>query len=120
MADYGFPKREVEEYDEKRPSLWESFSSERKKFLHFIQAVIYDFARKGDVVIVGRGGQVLLKDLPSALHVRIKAPFDVRVKRITEREGDDERHVERLLRRCDRNASGYIRYLFDVDWDDQR
>jgi cytidylate kinase len=119
LADYGFPKQEVEAYDEKRPSLWESFSSERKKFLHLIQAVIYDFARKGNVVIVGRGAQVLLKDLPGALHVRIKAPFDVRVKRIMEREGDDERHVERLLRRSDRDASGYIRYLFDVDWDDQ-
>jgi cytidylate kinase len=119
LADYGLPKEEVEAYDEKKPSLWESFSSERKKFLHLIQAVIYDFARQGNVVIVGRGGQVLLKDLPGAFHVRIKAPFDVRVKRIMEREGDDERHVERILRLGDRNASGYIRYLFNVDWDDQ-
>jgi cytidylate kinase len=119
LADYGFPERELEAYDEKRPSLWESFSGERKKFLHFMQAVIYDFARKGNVVIVGRGSQVLLKDLPGAFHVRIKAPFDIRVKRIMEREGDDERHVKRILRRWDRDASGYIRYLFNVDWDDQ-
>lgn len=120
LADYGFPEHAVEEYDEKSPAFWESFSSEREKFLHFIQAVIYDFARNGNVVIVGRGGQVLLKDLPGTLHVKIKAPIDVRVKRIVEREGDNERHVERILRRRDRDASGYMRYLFDVDWDDQR
>lgn len=119
LADYGFPKREVDEYDEKRPSFWTALSSEREKFLHLIQAVIYDFAMKGNVVIVGRGGQFLLKDLSSALHVRIKAPFDVRVKRIMEREGDDEKEVERILRRSDQDASGYIRYLFDADWDDQ-
>lgn len=71
LAGHGVPAFEVEGYDEKRPSFWESFSSQRRRFLHLIQAVLYDFTRKGNIVIVGRGGQVLLRGLPGALHVRI-------------------------------------------------
>ena len=82
LAGHGFPAPEVEKYDEKKPTFWESFSDQRKKFLHLIQSVIYDLARKGNVVIVGRGGQILLKDLPGALHVRIAAPDKTRAKRL--------------------------------------
>ena len=109
----------MEKYDEKKPSIWDSFSNQRKRFLHLIQAVIYDFARKSKTVIVGRGGQILLKDVPGALHVRIVAPFDARLKRIMEREGRNERNGERILRRSDRDSSGYIRSFFGADWDNQ-
>lgn len=119
LAIQGFPTPEVEKYDEKKPSIWDSFSNQRKRFLHLIQAAIYDFARKSNTVIVGRGGQVLLKDVPGALHVRIVAPFDVRLKRIVEREGHNERNGERILRRSDRDSSGYIRSFFGADWDNQ-
>ncbi len=119
LAIQGFPTPEVEKYDEKKPSIWDSFSDQRRRFLHLIQAVIYDFARKSKTVIVGRGGQILLKDVPGALHVRIVAPFDVRLKRIMEREGHNERNGERILRRSDRDSSGYIRSFFGEDWDNQ-
>jgi cytidylate kinase len=119
LAGQGLPALEVEKYDEKRPSFWESFSSQRTKFLHLIQAVIYDFARRGNTLIVGRGGQVLLKDLPGALHVRVVAPFDVRLKRIMEQEGHNEKDSERMLHRGDRDSAGYIKSVFGADWDDQ-
>lgn len=115
----GFPILEVEKYDEKKPSIWDSFSNQRRRFLHLIQAVIYDFAEKDKTVIVGRGGQIVLKDVPGALHVRIVAPFNVRLKRIMEREGHDERNGEKILRRSDRDSAGYIRSFFGADWDNQ-
>jgi hypothetical protein len=83
-----------------------------------IQAMIYDFARKGNAIIVGRGGQVLLKDLPGVLRVRIVAPFDVRIRRIMEQERVDEKHAAEILRGSDRDSAGFIRAFFDVDWDD--
>jgi cytidylate kinase len=119
LTGQGLEALEVEKYDEKRPSLWESFSAQSKRFIHLLQAAIYDFARIGNIVILGRGGQVLLKDVPGALHARIVAPFDYRVKRIMEREGYSEKESERILRRHDRDSSGYIRSFFGVDWDDQ-
>ncbi len=55
--------------------------------------VIYSFAQQNDTVIVGRGGQVLLKDLPGILHVRFLAPFDVRIQRIMEEQGVKEKQT---------------------------
>jgi cytidylate kinase len=79
--------------------------------------MIYDFAQKGKVVIAGRGGQVLLKDLPGVLHLRIIAPFEVRVRRFIEQSGGDEKQAARILRRSDRDSAGFIQSFFDVDWD---
>jgi len=118
LATYGLPEPELERFDEKKPPFWDSWQVQRKKFLHFLEAVIYDFARKGNVVIVGRGGQVLLKDLPGVLHLRVIAPFEMRVKRFLAEKGGDEKQIARLLRRNDRDSEGFIRTFFDVNWDD--
>jgi cytidylate kinase len=118
LADFGLGVLEVEKFDEKKPPFWDSFSIQRTKFLHSIQAAIYDFARKGRAVIVGRGGQVLLHNLPGILHVRIFSPFDLRVKRLVESERVDEKHAVRMLRQSDHDSAGYIHSFFYADWND--
>ena len=118
LAEFGFGAPEVEKFDEKKPPFWDSLSIQRTNFLYSIRAAIYDFARKGQEVIVGRGGQVLLKNLPGTLHVRIFAPFDLRVKRLAERERVDEKHAVRMIRRSDQDSAGYIHSFFNADWND--
>lgn len=118
LADYGFPESELGLFEEKKPSWWLSFSTDKQKFLHFLRGVVYDFSKEKSAVILGLGAQVILKDMTSAFHVKINAPFDVRLKRIMERKGDDEIHVQMLLKDTDRDNSGWMRYLYDVDWND--
>jgi len=118
LADFGFGGSDLEKFDEKKPPFWDSLMIQRTKYLHSIQAAIYDFARKGQVVIVGRGGQVLLKNLLGTLHVRIFAPFDLRVKRLVESERVDEKQAVRILRQSDRDSAGYIHSFFHADWND--
>ena len=119
LSPYGLFASDVEKFDEKKPSFWDSFQIQKKKFLHSLEAIIYDFGRKGNVVIVGRGGQVLLKDLPGVLHVRIIAPFEIRLKRIMALEGGDEKKATRVLNQNDHDSSGFLRSFFDVDWEDR-
>jgi hypothetical protein len=57
LSPYGFFASDVEKFDEKKPSFGDSFQIQKKKFLHSLEAVINDFGRKGNVVIVGRGGR---------------------------------------------------------------
>jgi cytidylate kinase len=118
LAGYGLPVLDLEKFDEKKPPFWDSWQIQRKKFLHFLGVVIYEFARKGNVVIVGRGGQVLLKDLPGVLHLRVIAPLALRVQRSLAENLGDEKQVARLLRRNDRDSEGFIRSFLDVNWDD--
>ena len=118
LADFGFGGPEVDKFDEKKPPFWDSLVIQRTNFLYSIRAAIYEFARKGNVVIVGRGGQVLLKNLPGTLHIRIFAPFDLRVKRLAENAGVDEKPAARLIRRSDHDSAGYIQSFFNADWND--
>jgi cytidylate kinase len=119
LSQYGVPPPEVEKFDEKKPSFWNSFLLQKKRFLHSLEAVIYDFAKKGKVVIVGRGGQVLLRYLPGVVHVRVIAPFDVRLRRILAAEGGDEKRASRILSQSDHDSAGFLRSFFEVDWGDQ-
>jgi hypothetical protein len=52
--------------------------------------------------------------------VRIIAPFAVRLKRIMEAEGGDEKNTTRILSRSARGSAGFLRSFFEVDWEDQR
>jgi len=118
LADCGLAKIEIEKLDEKNPSFWDSWAIDRNKFFHHIKMIIYGFAQKNNVVIVGRGGQVLLQDLPEVLHVRVIAPIDVRIRRIMEQHGVNEKQAFRLLRRSDEDSAGFIQSFFKVDWED--
>lgn len=69
--------------------------------------IIHAGYKKGNVVIVGRGGMAALQDKPDVLHVRIQAPIELRVKRLAERE---------RLALDDARAKIRERDVSDVEW----
>jgi len=50
-----------------------------------LAVVIKEFAKQGRVIIVGRGGVSLTRHVKNSLHIRLVAPFDWRVKIVSER-----------------------------------
>ena len=119
LADLGLAVPEFEKFDGKKPTIWQSLSNQKKKFTFFLRAAVYDFASSGNVVILGRGGQALLKDIPGTLHVRIVAPFETRMRRLMEMEGYDDKKTAQFIAQNDRDSSGYIRSFFDIDWNNE-
>lgn len=81
------------------------------------RAIVAAYER-GNIVIVGRGAQVILKDRPGVLHVRLIAPLRVRVKRIQEREGWDEKKALEYIQERDRAIAEYMEQFHWVKWDD--
>lgn len=118
LQERGMARAKVDKYDEKKPSVWDTFSTDRDLYLHFMKTVVYDCARKGDAVILGRGGQVLLRGLPGTLSVRIIAPYETRVSRLEERLGVARREAEQAIRHSDHDRSGFHRFFFNVNWSD--
>jgi len=118
LSDLGFSALKVEKYDEKKPSIWQSLSIQKKKFSHLIRAAVYELAAKENVVIVGRGGQAILKDFQGTLHVRVIASNAARISRLREQMGHDEKNAERIIQQSDHDSSGYIKAYFDANWDD--
>jgi cytidylate kinase len=72
----------------------------------------------GDIVIVGRGGQAILKDKPGALHVRVIAPPEVRVQRLREQGMAGISDIKTKINQQDRATAEYLDRFFGIKSDD--
>jgi cytidylate kinase len=109
-------EEKITDVAERHLSLWERFDEEKRRYLTFIEAAYYSFAEKGNVVTAGRGGPFFLRNVTHAVRVRIMAPFEVRVRRVMEREKLDHKAAVGKVRAYDRELAGRIDYLFGLDW----
>lgn len=117
-ASYGLSAESIEQADEKPPHFVEEMDFQQEIDMHLIELIVLEYALRGNVIIYGRGGQDLLKDIRSVLRVRIIAPFEDRVEHWAEREWLDPDRARVLLRKSDQQRAGFIKYYFDRDWDD--
>ena len=83
--------------------------------MDLIRATIGAAYERGSVLIVGRGGQVILEDKPDVLHVRVVAPMEERVRRLQERENLTAPQARRLARERDRAKAEYLRTFYSID-----
>lgn len=90
----------------------------RRAYRREAGAIITELAQKGRVVILGRGGQVILKDFPDVLHVRIVAPVALRAERIAQRTNVALECALAQIEASDNFRRNYLRRFFRVNPDD--
>ena len=78
---------------------------------------ILHLTERGDVIIVGHGGMMVLQDVPGVLRVRITASEQFRAERVAELEDLDAKAAMQLVRDSDRRRSAFINRNYHVDWD---
>ena len=83
-----------------------------------VQGAIEAAYQHGNMVIVGRGGQTVLKDKPDVLHVRIGAPLDDRVQRLHNRENYSLGWAQDRAVTRDRASAEYLQRFHGIDWAD--
>jgi cytidylate kinase len=66
-------------------------------------------------VILGRGGQVILRGRPGVLHVLLGGPREARIGQGMEIEGVDRKTAEQHQRANDRARTEYVRHAYGVD-----
>ncbi len=92
---------------------------DESRAIQLVQNAIRYVAEQGNVVIMGRGAQVILKDHRGALHVRIEAPWEDRVQRVKQRydlRGEGARtEAQNLIVRRDDASADYVRRFYDVN-----
>jgi cytidylate kinase len=121
---YGLAEDRLARLVEDRPTWVERFDAETRRCILALQTVLYEFAQADNTVLMGGGGQWLLRGVPHALRTRIVAPFSERVTRLTAtlsaegRERVTPKTVAQFIRRDDIQKSARMRYLFDVDLKD--
>jgi cytidylate kinase len=81
----------------------------------FTRHAILEAARRGNCVIVGRGGQCVLQERSDVLHVFVFAPLEYRVERLRRRyKGEDG--ALNAIERVDDERAAYIREFYDTEW----
>jgi cytidylate kinase len=118
---YGLLEEKLSHLDESKPSLFERFDAETRRYITALQTALYGFAEQDRVVLMGRGGQWLLRGVSHVFRVRIMAPFELRARRLAKKlagpmgEQASPRTVTEMVRRDDAEKAGRMRYLYEVD-----
>ena len=115
---YGLTVDILNRVDEKPPSYRTAEDRLQAAHLATIEVILLDCAKKGNVILYGRGAQDLMKGLNNMLKVRFVAPFEDRVEKFAEREWIDPELARELIRKSDHQLGGFIHFYFNRDWND--
>jgi CMP/dCMP kinase len=108
----------------------ENINIDEENALALVQKAINRAYETGNMVIVGRGGQIILKGKPNCLHVRIKANLIDRIHRVMNQieeeqkgfgAGDEtqlQHRAQEIISQRDNDSAAYIKHFYGYDWDD--
>ena len=82
------------------------------------QRVVEHAAKRGNVIIVGRGSQQFLQDRPDTLRVFLYAPRKSKIRRLLA-GGKTEKEAEELIDTVDDERADFIKKYFNVEWPDR-
>ena len=88
---------------------------EDEKYIEAMRSVMHQLAESGNVVIVGRGGSIILRSNPNVLRVGTVARLEDRITGIMERDRIDRAQAEQTLIDRDLARAYYFKRYFDID-----
>lgn len=96
--------------------------------LVLVQKAIKAACKEDNLVIVGRGGQIILHGYPDVLHVRIEANIEDRIQRVKNQIKEERqayglnvemrREAQEIIREHDIASADYIRQYYNREWND--
>ena len=115
---FQYPNNHRDKNESKKVQNKASNTLDRDEQLRLFQSVIESVWERGNAVIIGRKANVILADKPNTLRVRVTAPLEKRMERITEVEQIPEEEVLGLINEIDGHRERYAKQYYGVDWDD--
>lgn len=83
-----------------------------------MERVVHELAGMESLVLMGKGTQVILRERARVLHVFVTAPLDIRVRRVMERERQDEATARKRIEAEDAHRRAYVKKYFNADLED--
>ncbi|HET8845353.1 MAG TPA: cytidylate kinase-like family protein [Ktedonobacteraceae bacterium] len=81
-------------------------------YFYLTQRVVLEMACSGNTVIIGRGGQFLLRGLPRILHVYVFAPLPRRVANVMQHFHLTHARALEYIERRDSETENYLRHYY--------
>jgi len=106
-------------FDENQPTVVERYEWSYRGFVTLNQSHILNYALENNIVIMGRGGNFLLKGIPHALRIRTIAPIEKRVENVMKwQEIGNSENARWLIDKVDKEMAGAVYLIYGSDWDD--
>ena len=119
VAETGVGLPRISHFDEHAPGLIESWTHplEAERYFLTLKRIVLEYAETGNAVLVGRGCGFILRNA-DALHVRLIADMDFRLRRVMEVRWASEHHARDIIKQSDHDRAAFHRKFLDVDWND--
>jgi cytidylate kinase len=92
-----------------------------KTYARVVRETMQRFAQAGDAIIIGRGGQMILQDVPGVLHVHLHASDEARIRSLMARYNISRLDAQRRIERSDERKRLYIRHMHgNANWKDPK
>ena len=100
------------------PSILNSFSYEKEKYIAYIQVALLRYFNKDNVVYHGLAGHFFVKEISHVLKARIIADIQDRVKLEMAKEGISREEALEVLKRDDEERRKWSQMLYGIDTHD--
>ena len=105
----------TEEYEDiPGTSIRSDHNLQDEDYIESIQGTMREIAMGGNVVFVGRGGHVILRDMPDVLRVGVVAHYEDRISTVMERENLSAQDAIGTIRGRDEARAHYFRKFFEL------
>lgn len=98
------------------PTIWEKNNKFSRGFQALVQKAMLSCAAGDNAVIIGRGGNFLLKGIPHVLRVRITTPLERRIADVMNREGLEREAAAWLIEKEDRERASFVFSGYGRNW----
>jgi cytidylate kinase len=89
---------------------------ECQKYTEVVEQILLETASQGNMVIIGRAGQILLADWPLCLHIRIIAPKELRIQRVAQQHKISTSAARERVIASDRYRKNYLQRFYHINW----
>jgi CMP/dCMP kinase len=94
------------------------FPKSEEYYLSVLESIIFDLGQAGDVLLLGRAGQMMFRNSPSCFHIRIVAPLDKRIATMQRRLDVSIEEAQHRVEESDRARVDYLKRHYSADIDD--
>jgi len=87
-----------------------------KNYYEVTKKLVQDVYEAGNVIILGWGGQCILRGRPNTLHVLLTKDNDLKIQEIMKAENLSQKAAKTYIEREEDDLKAYIKHYFNEDW----
>jgi cytidylate kinase len=112
---FNIPEIQLVHAIEDAPSFLDRVTRGKERYVAYVRAALLRRVQVGDVVYHGFAGHLLLRDVPSALKVRILARIEDRIQEVVKRDRVSEDEARERIAKADDERRKWSHHLYRVD-----